>query len=598
MEKKDIRLELLMDAGNGAQSAASMLINEFAKEGKYVFIEPMIPAEISPPKRTPHSMSGAIVRTSNFEISCIGSSSDLMLVEHEILIDRRLNDKEYTKDTIILLDAGDERRNKDGYQAVYNRMDKLGLTYVAFNLPDVCKSIMLQLKGRGKNMVYLGMLTAIFNSNYDKMYHFVKTSYKKLSPEKQDLNCELYKEGYKFAQSEIDVRYSIESKRDDSKKVFMDGNMAISFGAIDSGIKLFAGYPITPASSIMHELAKIFPSYGGIVHQAEDEISAMGTVVGSYFSGVPAMTATSGPGLSLKQEIIGLAMASEIPAIIVNVQRGGPSTGLPTKTEQSDLQACLYGCHGDNTKVILSVADVEDCFYAPHVARYLGEKLRVPVIILSDYATSVSFKVIGEPTQNKLENIDDINDDILERFFLTRFKEEIPMVKNNQSIPGEQGKERRVTGLSTDGDGRVDFSSDAAIDAHNIRNQKMHILKESLQKPEIFGQEEADLLIVGWGSARGVIKETIDKCKENKLSVSGLHFKIVNPLPLGLKELLSKFKRVMTVEVAYGDRYKSAPFARELRNETLVDVESGVCEPSGRPLKPDVIMTKIREVLS
>ena len=134
MEKKDIRLELLMDAGNGAQSAASMLINEFAKEGKYVFIEPMIPAEISPPKRTPHSMSGAIVRTSNFEISCIGSSSDLMLVEHEILIDRRLNDKEYTKDTIILLDAGDERRNKDGYQAVYNRMDKLGLTYVAFNL--------------------------------------------------------------------------------------------------------------------------------------------------------------------------------------------------------------------------------------------------------------------------------------------------------------------------------------------------------------------------------------------------------------------------------------------------------------------------------
>ena len=378
----------------------------------------------------------------------------------------------------------------------------------------------------------------------------------------------------------------------------LQGNQAIALAAVKAGLNFYAGYPITPASSIMHELSKIFPNYGGIVHQAEDEISAMGTVVGSYFSGVPSMTATSGPGLSLKQEIIGLAMSSEIPAIIVNVQRGGPSTGLPTKTEQSDLQASLYGCHGDNTKVVLSVSDVEDCFYAPHIARYLTEKLRVPVIILSDYATSVSFKVIGEPTQNKLENIDDINDDILERFFLNRFENDIPMVKKNQSIPGEQGKERRVTGLNTDDDGRVDFSSDAAVEAHKIRNQKMHILKESLQKPEIFGDEEGDLLIVGWGSSRGVIKETIDKCKDDNLSVSGLHFKIVNPLPLGLKEILSKFKRVMTVEVAYGDNYKAAPFARELRNETLVDVESGVCEPSGRPLKPDLIMTKVREVLS
>lgn len=598
MDKRNvIRYELIMDAGNGAQKAGDILVKAFADMGNYVYIEPIIPAEISPPKRSPHSMSGVVMRIAKNEIYSIGSYSDFMLVEHEILLDRRLKDKEYEVGCTILLDMGDYKRSQEAYDKAIGEAKELGLNIIEFNICDESKEIIKDLNGNGKNMYYLGVLTRVFNLEVETVEALIRQTFKKLSEEKLSKNIAIYKNGYKEADSVGALSLSVEAEKSSQQQILMDGNQALSMGIIDSGFKLFAGYPITPASSVMHTLAKTFSHYGGILHQAEDEISAIGAVVGGYFAGVPSITCTSGPGLSLKQEFIGLSMSSETPCVVIDVQRGGPSTGLPTRTEQSDLFAAAVGSHGDNTKIVLSVANAEDCFYAPHVARYLTEKLRLPVIIMSDYITSVSYRLFKKLDTNRMDSVDDISDDVLKRFGLKRLGE-IKMVKDNQAVPGEEGGVRRITGLNTDITGNVVTTSASAIRSHQIRNEKVDAVRNVLDNPELMGDDSGDVLIIGWGSSRGAIKEAIELAREQGLKASGISLKIVAPLPPNLTQLFSKFKKVVTVEVAYGDKHKPAPLAYMLRAETLHNIESAIAEPSGRPLKPKMIVSRIKELVS
>ncbi len=595
MAKKDVmRFELLMDAGNGAQKAGDILIKTLAKSGRYVYIEPLIPAEISPPKRTPHSLSGAVIRVANRELTNIGSTTDLMLAEHEILLNRRLDDCDYSDSCIILLDMAEERRAKDAYAAVMERSKDAGLRVIPFSMDEGSLAIIKDLHGNGKNMYYLGMLGAMYEVPIGDLKLAVQTTFKKLSEDKLAKNIEILKNGYDNALSVAPETYEIAATEVASDSILLDGNMALALGIIDSGYKLYSGYPITPASTIMHNLAKLFPSYGGMVHQAEDEISAVGSAIGSYFAGVPAVTGTSGPGLSLKQEFIGLAYAAEVPLVVIDVQRGGPSTGLPTRTEQTDLFAAVFGAHGDNAKVVISVANVEDCFYAPHVARYLAEKLRMPVFILSDYSTSVSYKVLPKLPVQIVASIDDINETVLSRFFLKQLPDDIEMVKTNQSDPGVEDKMRRVTGLNTNEEGFVLYTSSSNHRGHQVRNEKIHHVKRSLIVPDLIGESSGDVLVIGWGSSRGVIKESIERLRSDGVNASGLHFKIVYPLPLGLAEVFSRFKQVVTVEMAYGDAFKPTPLATLLRSETLVDVKNLISNATGRPLKPMDVIQKVK----
>ncbi len=598
--RETLRFELIMDAGNGAQKAGDILIKAFATDGNYVYIEPIIPAEISPPKRTPYSMSGVVIRLSENDINCIGSETELLLAEHEILLNRRLDDSEYAKKAHILLDMGDSKQNPETYQEVIKRTEELGLQLIKFEMNDETLGLIRELNGNGKNMFYLGVYTAILNAPLPLIEKTIRDTFKKLPEDKLAKNLKIYENGFACGQ-QIGVSYKVPKAaevKDRKNTVLLDGNTAIALGMIDAGIKLYCGYPITPASSIMHTLAKLFPQYGGLVHQAEDEISAIGAAVGGYYAGVPAATGTSGPGLSLKQEFIGFATASEIPLILIDVQRGGPSTGLPTRTEQSDLPTAIFGCHGDNTKVVISVGDVKDCFYVPHVARYLTEKLRVPVVIMSDYQTSVSYKIIDEGLKlNEMELSEDIEDWILDLFRLKRLPDDIEMVKHNQSIPGEPDKMRRISGLNTNERGEVVYSSSSAIRAHKVRNEKLHHVARVLQAPEIIGADSGDVLIVGWGSTRGVIEESVTALQKDGVKASGLHLKVVNPLPLMLKDIFSRFKRIRTIELAYGDALKPAPLAMILRNQTLVDVTSLIAEPSGRPIKPSDVVSKTKELV-
>lgn len=594
----DIRFELLMDAGNGAQKSGDILIHALAESGRYVFIEPVIPAEISPPKRTPYSMSGVVIRLSSSEIYNIGDWSTAMICEHEILFNRRLDDKEYAKKALVLLDCGNRKRAEDDYKQVIERANTLDLNVVEFDIDDDSQALIKSLNGNGKNMFYLGLLVGLFAIPKKDVEATIRKVFKKLPSEKLEKNLQIFANGCECFSDFGLEGYVVPILEDTSSKqrMLLDGNTAISMGLIDAGVKFFSGYPITPASTIMHGLAKKFNLYGGSLHQAEDEIAAIGAAIGAYYSGVPSATATSGPGLSLKQEFIGFAQVAEIPIIVIDVQRGGPSTGLPTRTEQSDLFAAIFGSHGDSTKVVLSVSSVEDCFYAPHVARYLTETLRTPVFILSDYLTSVSYKVFERLDLCMMDSVENIPSHVLERFGLMRLKG-VEMVKLNQSDPGDFEHMHRVTGLNTDSGGNVEYSSVSNELSHEIRNKKIQAVREAAIIPPLMGDSEGDVLVIGWGSTGGVLKESIDRCIEEGLSVSALHFKCVYPLPLGLKDVLSKFDHVITAEVVYGDDFKKTPFSMMLRSETLVDVKCAIAQATGRPLKPAHVVSTVKNLL-
>jgi len=295
----------------------------------------MIPAEISPPARTRPALSGVIIRLANFDLKNIGNDTDIILASHEIVLDRRLDDAEHNPNCKILLDMGDKSKHEDSYEQVCKRAAKDGLTVYPIEVTDEAKAGIKDLAGRGKNMYYLGMLSYLHTITEESIIEEINEIFgSKLKPEILEKNITIFTEGYRYAKETLDFSVQIsEMPITEGEKILIDGNSALSMGIIDAGIKLFSGYPITPASSIMHNLAKTLPSYGGIVHQAEDEISAVGTAIGAYYAGTPTVTATSGPGLSLKQEFIGYASMAEVPLILIDVQRSGPSTGMPTKSD-------------------------------------------------------------------------------------------------------------------------------------------------------------------------------------------------------------------------------------------------------------------------
>lgn len=594
------RFELLMDAGFGAQKAGDILIRAFARMGKHVFIEPTIPAEISPPVRTRAALSGVIIRVAEFDLENIGNNTDVILASHEVVLDRRLDDEEHNPNCRVLLDMGDKALPTSDYDRVMKRVKDSGLSIYPFEIVPEAQAIIKSLAGKARNMYYLGMLGCIYNAPEEFVINEIKLTFgTKLREDVFKKNIDLFHYGYQYAKDNVPFAYEVKnaSGKNGHEKILIDGNSALGMGVVDAGIKLVSGYPITPASSILHTLAKVFPSFGGILHQAEDEISAIGTAIGAYYGGVPALTCTSGPGLSLKQEFIGYATAAEIPIIIIDVQRSGPSTGMPTKTEQSDLLSVIFGSHGDNAKIVLGVYDIIDCFYAPQLARYLAEKLRLPVFIMSDFQTANSYKVLDKPRIFEMKDSNDIDEFILDHFGLQRLPEHIEMVRTEQAVPGTPGKMRRITGLNTDATGSVNYFSKASQRSHAVRNEKVHCVQRALKKPELFGgREEGDVLIVGWGSAKGAVEEAVSYCQNQGLAVGGMCLRFVNPLPPMLKEIFSRFKKIVTVELAYGDPQKHPPLAMILRAETLADVQAIISRVTGRPITPRSIETKVKEL--
>jgi 2-oxoglutarate ferredoxin oxidoreductase subunit alpha len=365
-------------------------------------------------------------------------------------------------------------------------------------------------------------------------------------------------------------------------------------------------YPITPATSASHYLSDVFERVGGIVHQAEDEIAACAFAIGASYAGKCAVTITSGPGYSLKQEGIGLAVMAEIPLVVVNVQRGGPSTGQPTKVEQGDLLTTIYGSHGDAPKVVLAASGIEDCFYSMITARKIAETFNTVVVVLSDASLATAQQPFPRPQ--------------FDANWLAPPLDQTPVPEGvkpydwdpltgiaHRFVPGQPNGMHTLTGLAHDRGSKVAY--DPEINEEGLRNRSLKIaaLQKTLKTPPVFGDSEGDLLVVGWGSTRGVIEEAVERLREEGQRVSSLHLTFIQPMPSGIGDILRRFKRVMTIEGNWADplddelvdaeNRRYAALAMMLRARFLVDVDCWT-QSRGQPMKPGAVAAALRAKLA
>lgn len=364
-------------------------------------------------------------------------------------------------------------------------------------------------------------------------------------------------------------------------------------------------YPITPATSASHYLADVFEKVGGVVHQAEDEIAACAFAIGASYAGKCTVTITSGPGYSLKQEAIGLAVMAEIPLVVVNVQRGGPSTGQPTKVEQGDLLTTMFGSHGDAPKVVMAASTVEECFYSVITARKIAEAFNMVVVVLSDASLATGQTPFPRPEFREA--------------WMAPPVDQSPVAKGTRPydwdpdtglarrvIPGQPGGMHTVTGLAHDRDSHVAYDPDINEEGLRARSLKLAALQKTLKAPPVFGDPSGDLLLIGWGSTRGAIEEAVERTRAEGYRVSSVHLKFLQPMAPGIDEIMAGFTRVMTIESNWSDRPDEAfidahnrrysALATLLRARYLVDVDCW-SQVRGAPIKPGTICRVIRDRL-
>jgi 2-oxoglutarate ferredoxin oxidoreductase subunit alpha len=413
--------------------------------------------------------------------------------------------------------------------------------------------------------------------------------------------------GFDWAERTLDFKFRIPAQPVAEPQVVVSGNTAIALGVLASGMDICAMYPITPATSASHYLSECFERVGGLVHQAEDEIAACAFAIGASYAGRCAVTITSGPGYSLKQEGLGLAVMAEIPLVVVNVQRGGPSTGQPTKVEQGDLLTAVYGSHGDAPKVVLAASGIEDCFYSMITARKIAETFNMVVVVLSDASLSTAQQPFPRPQFSEEWLAPPIDQTPVPEGAKPYDWDPVTGIAR-RFIPGQPGGMHTITGLAHDRNSKVAY--DPAINEEGLRARslKLAALQKTLKAPPVYGEPEGDLLLVGWGGTQGAIEEAVDRLRAQGLAVSSLHLRFIQPLPSGIREILQRFKQVMTIEGNWSDSLKDelidedsrrySALAMMLRSRYLVDVDCW-SEARGQPIKPgsvvEVALAKLKK---
>ena len=380
-------VELVTDSGEGAQKAAQTFAAVSAKMNNGIWTVEIIPAEIQPPPRTIHGGSGNRIRLGSFNVTNAGDEADLVMAFNEQVLLGRIYSDNIKKGATILLECK-WRTDPDpeivkAYTTIYDKLIEDG--YKVYEIPmdvETCKHV--ENPRRGKNMFALGILGNIYSRDIEKFRQQIAFTFRKKNQDIIDTNIKLMEAGYAWAEENLEFKYEIPPREISEPQIVMDGNTAVALGALASGMEICAMYPITPATSASHYLSEVFHNVGGMVHQAEDEIAACGFAIGASYAGKCALTITSGPGMALKTELLGLASMCEIPLVVVDVQRGGPSTGLPTKVEQADLLHSIFAHPGDAPKIVMSASTIEDCFYSVITARKIAETFRMPVIVFSD----------------------------------------------------------------------------------------------------------------------------------------------------------------------------------------------------------------------
>ncbi|MEK7861632.1 MAG: 2-oxoacid:acceptor oxidoreductase subunit alpha, partial [Chloroflexota bacterium] len=450
---------------------------------------------------------------------------------------------------------------------------------------------------RGKNMFVLGMLCSVYSLELPLARDQVAITFGKKDEKVIATNVRLLEAGWAWAEDDLDFKYRIPAMRVTEPQIVVNGNTALALGILASGMEICAMYPITPATSASHYLSEVFERVGGIVHQAEDEIAACAFAIGASYAGKCAVTITSGPGYSLKQEGIGLAVMTEIPLVVVDVQRGGPSTGQPTQAEQGDLLSVLFGTHGDAPKVVLAVSGIEDCFYAMITARKIAETFNMVVVVLSDASLAAAQQPFPRPAFSEDWLAPPVDQsDVAEGGKPYDWDPATGLFR--RFIPGQPNGMHTVTGLAHDRASHVAYDAESNEDGLRSRSLKLAALQRTLKCPPVFGDEEGDLLVVGWGSTKGAIEEAVEQLRREGHRVSSLHLGFIQPMPSGIGDVLRRFKKVLTVESNWSDSLdeplideenrRYAALALLLRSRYLVDVDCWT-EVRGRPIKPGSI---------
>ncbi len=602
-------VEIVSDSGQGAQKCGQIFSTTSAKMGNGVWTVEIIPAEIKPPARSRAGASGIRIRIGSTYVTNMGDEADLVVAFNEQVLYGRLEQGAFREGTILILEnkwANDSIPEiREQYAAAVAELKEQRLNVIELPLEEECLKHTPNPQ-LGKNMFVLGMLTWIYMRDLDKPLAEVAHTFRKKAQKIIDLNQKLVRAGYAYAEKALNFRFRVDRWPNEQPLVVMNGNEALALGVMAAGIETVAMYPITPATSVSHTLGDLFHKVGGFLHQAEDEIAAIGFAIGASYAGKTACTVTSGPGLALKTEFIGLASMAEIPLVIIVVQRGGPSTGLPTKVEQGDLLAALYGAPGDSPKVVLAAATIEECFHMVVTARQLAERFRTPVMLLTDtnLATGVQPfprpKVAGEWMPPPI-------DQSPWKKNLDPFAWDPETGLSSRPVPGQPGGEYVLTGLGHTRKSHVAYDPDSNQLGMDMRSRKLAALQATLKPPRINGDPEGDLLVVGWGSTLGAIEEAVNRARGEGMNVSSLHLRFLSPLEPGLTEIFSRFKDVLTVEINYSDKLEDplitpenrryAQLAEVLRMTTLVDVDCW-SNVFGQPLRPGLVYEEILRRLS
>jgi len=600
---RKVTIHFAGDSGDGIQLAGSQFANTAALAGNDLSTFPDFPAEIRAPIGTVSGVSGFQINFGSEEIHTPGGRPDVLVAMNAAAY--RKNFASLKPAGVIIVDpAGFDKKNLRlaGYDDEENPLDNKPSDYQFYEIEvtrlnrDAMKDVDIppRDRDRSRNMFVLGFIYFLYNRDLEVTLNFLEEKFKN-KPTVLEANRKALQAGYNYGDTiEAITRYRIEkAKLPAGEYRNVTGNQALAMGLIaaakKSNLELFYGsYPITPASDILHELAAR-KNYGVKTFQAEDEIAAISSAIGASFGGALGTTGTSGPGMALKTEALGLAMMLEIPLIVVNVQRGGPSTGLPTKTEQSDLMQAVYGRNGETPIPVIAASSPSDCFWAAFEATKIAVEHMTPVIVLSDGYLANSSEPWLFPKAADLSEI--------KPPFRKGAGNYLPYERDERevrewAIPGTPGLEHRLGGLEKeDKTGNVSYDPENHELMVKTRARKVALVAKDYPKTKLVqGPAKADVLVLGWGNTLGAIKVAVGEAINQGLSVAQLHLPYINPLPEDLGEVLSNYKRILIPELNDGQ------LVRIIRDNYLVQADV-LDKIQGKPFLAEEILEAIKKMV-
>jgi 2-oxoglutarate/2-oxoacid ferredoxin oxidoreductase subunit alpha len=601
-ELEGVTIRFAGDSGDGMQLTGTQFTNTTAIVGNDISTLPDFPAEIRAPAGSLPGVSGFQLNFSNHDIRTPGDEPNVLVAMNPAALKVNLPDLEAGGLLIVNTDAFSENNLKKASYASNPLNDNSLDAFRVFKLPittlnrAALKEIKLPSKeiDRCKNFWALGLMYWLYDRPMEPTERWIKTKFKSKA-EVAEANLTALKAGFAYGDAAeiFTTHYRVRKAMiTPGKYRNITGNQATALGCVAASVLagrplFYASYPITPASDILHELST-HKNFGVKTFQAEDEIAAMCAAVGASFTGQLALTGTSGPGLALKSEAIGLAVMTELPVVIIDVQRGGPSTGLPTKTEQADLLQAMFGRNGECPVAIVAASTPSDCFEMAVEAFRIAVRHMVPVIYLTDGYLGNGAEPWKLPTMDQLPKFGVEFTTEAEGF--QPYTRDPETLTRNWAIPGTPGLEHRIGGLE-----KADITGNVSYDPENhmhmvlTRAEKVARIADDIAELEVYGEPTGRLLVIGWGSTYGAITSAVEEMQRRGKAVSSIHLRHLNPFPRNLGDLLGRFDRVLVPELNMGQ------LCMLLRAKYLVPAVS-YPKVKGKPFKISELLTKMNEV--